>query len=321
MSDIEGRLGEVARRQGGVVTRVQARAAGLSDQAISARLRARRWQRVFVGVYATFTGPLPRAATLWVALLRAGPGAMLSHDSAAEVISLAPGSGTSPVVHVTIPQGRRIRAATPGIVVHRSRRASSIRHPSRLPPQTRVEETVLDLVEQSADLDRVFGWIARACAQRLTTAERLAGALASRERLRWRAEVVDALTDVAAGCHSLLELRYLRGVERRHALPAGVRQRARPRGGGRWYDDVCYQDYATLVELDGQAAHPAGLRWRDHRRDNAGVAEGMDVLRYGPADVTDRPCEVAAQVACVLRRNGWPGTPTPCGPHCPVGSG
>jgi very-short-patch-repair endonuclease len=230
---------------------------------------------------------------------------------------LAVGGRWPSVVHVTVPHLRTVQA-TAGIVVHRSRRAGSVRHPSRLPPQTRVEETVLDLVEGCADLDRAIGWIAGACAQRLTTVQRLVAALASRGRLRWRAEVVDALTDVGAGCQSLLELRYFRDVERRHGLPAGVRQQARARSGGRWYDDVCYQEYATLVELDGQAAHPADLRWRDLRRDNAGVAEGMDVLRYGHADVTDRPCQVAAQMTVVLRRNGWLGTPTPCGPHCPI---
>jgi hypothetical protein len=257
MSDTESRVREAARRQGGVITRMQARAAGLTDQAISARLHAHRWQRLFDGIYATFSGPLPRTATLWAALLRAGPQAMLSHETAAEVIGLGSGAGMSPLVHVTIPESRRIRAATPGIVVHRSRRVASIRHPSRLPPQTRVEETVLDLAEHSADLDRAIGWIARACAQRLTTSERLVAALAARCRFPWRPELLDALTDVAAGCHSLLELHYLRDVERRHSLPAGVRQQARPRCGGRWYDDVCYQAYATLVELDGQAAHPA----------------------------------------------------------------
>jgi hypothetical protein len=261
VSDEEGRLRDIARRQCGVVSRAQALAVGLTDEAIIARLRGRRWQRVFLGIYATFSGPVPRTATLWAALLRAGPGAMLSHESAAEVIGLDPaGSRWSSAVHVTVPHPRNMQAP-PGIVLHRSRRAASIRHPSRLPPQTRVEETVLDLVEHSADLERAIGWIVRACAQRLTTVQRLVAALAARGRLRWRAEVVDALTDVEAGCQSLLELRYLRDVERRHHLPTGVRQHVRPRDGGRWYDDVCYEQFATLVELDGRVArHADALR-------------------------------------------------------------
>jgi hypothetical protein len=312
-------LPELARRQSGVINREQARAAGLTDDAIEAKLRAHRWRRVFDGVYATFSGPLPRAATMWAAVLWAGPGAMLSHESAAELIGLGAGLGADPLsaVHVTIPAARRVRAI-PGVVVHRSRRVAQIRHPSRLPPQTRVEETVLDLAQAASDIDRAIGWIARACAQRLTTEDRLTATLAGRHRVRWRVELAEALGDVASGCHSLLELRYLRDVERGHGLPTGVRQQVRPRTGGRWYDDVCYQAYATLVELDGQAAHPADLRWRDMRRDNAGVTDGMSVLRYGMADVTERTCEVARQVVAVLRHNGWLGAPTRCGPRCRI---
>jgi very-short-patch-repair endonuclease len=181
-----------------------------------------------------------------------------------------------------------------------------------------VEETVLDLAQSAATLDDAIGWIARACGARLTTAARLAAALAARRQVRWRGELGAAIDDVAAGCHSLLELRYLRDVERRHGLPVGHRQRRRDRPGGRWYDDVGYEEYRTVVELDGRAAHPDERRWRDQHRDNVGVTEGLSVLRYGTAGVTERACEVAVQVATVLLRNGWPGPPVPCGPECPV---
>jgi hypothetical protein len=51
---------------------------------------------------------------------------------------------------------------------------------------------------------------------------------------------------------------------------------------------------------------------RDMRRDNAGAEEGVLTLRYGYADLTERPCQVAAQVAQVLRSRGWPGTMRKC---------
>jgi very-short-patch-repair endonuclease len=244
---------------------------------------------------------------------------MLSHHSAAEALGLGDGGQkqNGSAVHVTVPATRRV-TRVPGLVVHRSRRAHAIRHPARRPPQTRVEETVLDLTQVATTLDEAVEWIARACGRRLTTPARLAAALAARHGVRWRRELATTIQDVGAGCHSLLELRYLHKVERRHGLPSGVRQRARRRRGGTWYDDVGYQQYQTVVELDGRAAHPDEARWRDMHRDNAGVADGLSVLRYGMAGVSERSCEVAAQVARVLLRNGWPGPPRPCGPACPV---
>jgi very-short-patch-repair endonuclease len=112
----------------------------------------------------------------------------------------------------------------------------------------------------------------------------------------------------------MLELRYLRRVERTHGLPCGVRQHRR----GRWYDDVDYAEYGVSVELDGRAAHPADLAFRDHRRDNAAVIMGSRVLRYGFADVAHRPCAVASEVAAVLSAAGWRGRPRSCGPACPL---
>lgn len=51
-------------------------------------------------------------------------------------------------------------------------------------------------------------------------------------------------------------------------------------------------------------------------RDNAGVLSGDATLRYGWIDTTSRSCETAGQVATVLQRNGWTGTPRRCGPDC-----
>jgi len=59
-------------RQHGVLTREQAVGAGLSRHAIAARLESGRWQRLYRGVFVTFNGPIPRAALLWGAVLRAG---------------------------------------------------------------------------------------------------------------------------------------------------------------------------------------------------------------------------------------------------------
>ena len=88
------------------------------------------------------------------------------------------------------------------------------------------------------------------------------------------------------------------------------------RGERTEYRDADYEPLQVGVELDGRAAHPEAARWRDIRRDNANAAGGYVTLRYGWADVTEHPCEVAAEVARVLRLRGWPGAPRRCGEHC-----
>jgi hypothetical protein len=298
-----------------VVTRAQALAAGISPGAIRSHLRAGRWRTLRRGVYATFSGPVPRPALLWAAVLAAGEGAVLSHHTAAELCGLA--DEPSDLIHVTVP-GQRRTIAPAGERHHVSTHLDDSRHPTRLPPQTRIEATVVDLVQSAPDVASAVGWVIRACARRLTTAERLRAAFAARPKLRWREPVAVALDDAAAGCHSVLEATYRSRVERAHGLPTAARQATRARRGGRWYDDVRYERHATLVELDGAVAHRPESAGRDNRRDNAGTVAGLSVLRYRVDDVLGRPCEVAAQVARVLVRHGWRGRARRCGVTCVI---
>ncbi len=299
------------------MTSAQATSAGLSRNTARAWIAAGRWQRLHRGVYATFSGQLSREAVLWAAVLYGGAGAMLSHQTAAELAGLT--DTPAELVHLTVPGARRISPA-PGIVIHLSARAREALHPARLPPQTRVEETVLDLVDQAGSLDDAIGWVTRALGRRRTTQVRLHAALTQRARIRWRRELTELLSPDLAGLMSVLERRYQRDVERRHGLPGGLRQVRVRRGDRTEYRDVLYEEYATCVELDGRLAHPAETRWRDIKRDNAVAADGGVTLRYGWLDVTARGCETAAELDRTLRNRGFLGA-RPCGPACPVGRG
>lgn len=299
--------------QDGVLTRAQALDTGVTDKYVVAALRSGRWQRLHTGVYAVFSGPPPRRAQLWAAVLRAGPAAVLSHQTAAELHGIS--SHQTAVIHVTVPQGRRVTSIS-GLAVHRCVRVGQARHPAQLPPRTRIEETVLDLAVAARSLDDALGWVLRGCGSRRTTPDRLAAAMALRTRMRWRTELAAALGLAAEGVHSLLEFRYVRRVERPHRLPVRCRQYPVIRMGQRQYQDVTYQEYGVVVELDGQVAHPAESRWRDVRRDNANTVVGQSTLRYGWADVTDWPCFVAGQVAGALAARGWTGVLRRCGRGC-----
>jgi very-short-patch-repair endonuclease len=303
----------VLDKQHGVLTREQAISGGLPRGLIASRLDSGRWQRLHWGVFATFSGPVPREAQLWGAVLRVGEQAVLSHYTAAELWRLTDASPGR--IHLTVPR-KAAASAIPGLVLHFSARIAEARHPARIPPQTKLEETVLDLADLERTAEDAVAWPIRACQRRLTTPDRVIVALEVRSRARWRQDVADAIPDIRAGVHSPLELRYARDVERRHGLPRGERQVRVIRGVTQQYIDVLYPDHGVVVELDGVLAHSADASARDARRDNANALDGYRTLRYGWAPVAYHACATALEVFTLLRRNGLTVPFRPCGKAC-----
>ncbi|HVB42253.1 MAG TPA: hypothetical protein VNF47_06025 [Streptosporangiaceae bacterium] len=265
------------------------------------------------GIYCVHTGEPSREATLWAAVQRAGTGAVLSHQTAAELFKIS--DQQSSLIHLTVPVNRHVSKMS-GVVLHRSSRVERTRHPSLLPPRTKVEETVLDLVHQARTFDTAFNAACASCQRRLTTADRLVDAMGTRKKLRWRAELTSALSEIGTGTHSILEYRYVRLVEQPHGLPRATRQAKIIRSGKTWFLDNLYEEPGLCVELDGKEAHPDDHRWHDIRRANAILEAGLTILRYGWSDVDRRPCQTAAQIGAVLANLGWPGTLRACGHSC-----
>jgi hypothetical protein len=124
------------------------------------------------------------------------------------------------------------------------------------------------------------------------------------------------LNDIAEGTCSVLEHGYLTQVERPHGLPRGRRQARGTGRAGRIYRDVSYPE-PFEVELDGRLFHDsAESRDRDFDRDLVTEVEGRVTTRLSWGQVFDRPCWTAGQVGLLLQRQGWTGSPTPCGPEC-----
>ena len=92
----------------------------------------------------------------------------------------------------------------------------------REPPRTRLEETVLDLVDTAVSPRKAVDWIATAIRKRMTTPDRLASALAAPKKFSWRRLAESMLLNVADGAESPLELEHLYKVERAHGLPRGA---------------------------------------------------------------------------------------------------
>ena len=96
----------VARRQHGVITRRDLLEAGYSASTISRLVHRGILQRMHQGIF--HAGPRPTwKSRCMAAVLAAGPGAVLSHTSAARVWGLLP-EGPEPRIHVTIPRIGRL---------------------------------------------------------------------------------------------------------------------------------------------------------------------------------------------------------------------
>jgi Transcriptional regulator, AbiEi antitoxin len=104
----------LARRQGGSFTWAQAMAVGLGRATVGGRVRSGLWERVLPGVYVLAGTPPARCVDLWVAVLAAGAGALVSHESAA-LLQGAPGLSPLPST-LTAPHGTHHRLQ--GIYVH-----------------------------------------------------------------------------------------------------------------------------------------------------------------------------------------------------------
>jgi very-short-patch-repair endonuclease len=132
----------LAADQNGIVARAQLLDAGVSEWAVDRALRSGTLHRLQRGVYSTVPPELlSEDALLLSALFAAGPGAFLSHGTAAwrwRIISAPPF-----VVEVSAPHHR---SAGPGIAVHRhgALRPDDVIHNGRF-PTTSVARNLLDL--------------------------------------------------------------------------------------------------------------------------------------------------------------------------------
>jgi hypothetical protein len=314
-------LAALAGAQAGIVTHAQAAAAGFTESWMEHRLRSERWRRVHHGIYATFTGPLPREAELWAALLWAGKGAMLSYETALEVAELI--DKASAEIHITVPSARRPAQGKPmpGVVIHRSDQVSSLVAAPPGLPRTSVEDAVLDLAAAAAAFGDAYSWVSLAVTRGQVPIDALRQALDRRSRFPRRPLFTEVLDDAAEGGLSRLESHYARAVQRAHGLPAPMRHAQQAADGKTYRTDNWYEPYGICVELGG-VTYQGGQRGQ--RRQEAGssdpTAADTRTLRFDFVSVTEEACQSAATVAATLRRRGWAGKPRSCRkPDCVAG--
>ncbi len=315
-NEVARRVERLAREQSGVISRRQALDCGADSAFVRRRVYRREWVAVHRGVYVTHTGPLTWEQRAWCAILYAAP-AVLGYQSAIHA-TLRSGDPNGPV-HIVV-DSRRSVESRPGLIIHYRSGLDDVAMWNANPPRMRVEHAVLDCAAHARNVVDVIAALTDPVQSRITTADRLLGALANRPCIKRATFLAKVLLDVRSGVCSTLEHRYLTHVERAHGLPQPIRQS--PTAVGRpGFRDLEYRDYGLIVELDGRLGHDdAHSRDADLERDlDAAVGEGKRTVRVGFGQAFDRPCETAAKIARLLRRLGWTGRPRPCRqPDCPL---
>ena len=287
------RIAWVAERQHGVVTCRQLAGLGVGRGGIRARVLAGRLHRMYPGVYCVGHRQLTANGRRLAAVLACGPGALLSHRSAAAHFGITAAEPSR--LDVTSP-GRN-RAGPRGIAVHLPRRLhaeDATVHEGI--PVTSTARTLLDLAQMAGqrDVDRALDAAERLGRFDLAAAERL---LERTPGHRGRGRFARALRAHRPGpTRSELERRFLK-VCRRAGLP---HPQVNTRVAGIEVDAV-WRRQRLVVELDGHAYHRTPLAFEgDRRRDAVLQLRGYRVLRITYRRLHDEPEEVVRIVRELL---------------------
>jgi predicted transcriptional regulator of viral defense system len=172
----------VASTQAGCFTAAQAAAHGFSSALLSHHVRAGRFVRLSQGLYRLRDYPVQPGDEIVAAWLRQAPDAVVSHESALQVLDLA--DVIADRVHLTVPRSRRRLVPQDGVVIHTtthplgptvtvSRRGMRVTAPAR---------TIADVAAAGVAPDQVTAAAHTALARGMTTPALLRQAAAIRGR-------------------------------------------------------------------------------------------------------------------------------------------
>ena len=266
-------------------------AVGLDEKTVWRWAQAGYLHWVLPRVYAVGHQAPSAEADLAAALLYAGPGAMLSHATAAWWWGLI--DEQPKTISVSTP--RRCKSLK-GVEVHGRRSVERVWHKGL--SVTLVAQTLLDYATVCT-LRRLRRAIAEADYQRLATPAELEAVLATGRAGSAKLRQAIAIHQPRlARTLSLLEELFLELCER-HELPVPS-VNVTVEG---FLVDAFWQQHRLVVEVDGHRAHatPARMK-RDRERDLALRRAGYTVQRYSWWQVTDQAELVAADVRAALTR-------------------
>lgn len=295
--DRERAVAALAERQYGVVSRAQLLELGVGPSSIGRRLAHRRLHRLHNGVYALGHRTLTREARWLAAVLAGGPGAVLSHRSAATLWGILPVPGRRP--EVTVGAGRH---GGSDVDVHRCALERDERAAVDRIPVTTVSRTLLDLAAVVAP-DHLERALREAEARHLGDATSLRGLLARYPRRRGTATLrrILAADHVGDGItRSVLEDRFLALVDKA-ALPRPKLNHHVDAAGRLLECDCVWRPQRLVVELDGHATHGRRTAFEsDRARDRALAAAGWRVVRVTWRQLLGEAPALTADLRCLL---------------------
>ena len=288
----ERKVGRLASRAHGVVTRAELLNAGLTSDEIVHRVRSGSLIAVFRGVYRVGHRAPSLEARYMAAVKAAGEGGALSGLAAGHLFGLI--KGTAPPPEVSAPTRRRIK----GVRTRCRRLDRGDRTVWRGIPTTTLQRTLIDL-SSLLSLDELAAAFHEASVRHrlrpeqveARTTPRAPGAQKLRRVLRGDAHVT----------LSELERAFLR-LLRTHGLP--LPNTNRPATGR--YVDCRWPQQRLTVELDSYRYHNTRHAWdRDRRREREAYARGDQFRRYTYDDVTERGESVLTELRPLLTPPGF----------------
>jgi very-short-patch-repair endonuclease len=298
-SEWDREVARLAAQQHGVVAFWQLQSLGIDRAAASRRTSTGRWHRVHDGVYAVGHSALTQNGRFHAAVLACGPGAVLSHRSAAELLGLRADRRT--VIDVTAPN-RRGRSPA-GISAHRH---GALKPDDRATacgiPCTSVEKTLLDLaavtpvwqlrkaiaeaeVLQIVDLTALRALLRRSRGRRGVARLRL---------------ILDELHPETKRTRSELEQMFLRMCDRTGLPPPEVNATL-DIAGRQFTPDFLWRDAGLIFEADGRRFHDTASAFqRDRWREQQLQLAGWRVSRCTWEQVETEPQRLASTVRGLL---------------------
>ncbi|NMC60148.1 MAG: hypothetical protein GYA51_12330 [Candidatus Methanofastidiosa archaeon] len=147
MNSTYNELYKIAEAQGGYFTVTQAKSVGFSPQGLFSLKSNNRFKHITYGIYRITHYPSSEYEDIMIAVLKSGPKAVVSHDTALAVYQL---SDIMPaIIHLTIPKNRfrghkEIRYHTARITPKEITNFNGL-------PITTVERTITDVIRSGMD--------------------------------------------------------------------------------------------------------------------------------------------------------------------------